>query len=390
MCSGEVSGDRQAAHLARTLLLLNSSIRLYGCGGTQMESAGVDIKIKTAHLGYVGFQESFRFTRPLKNALDQIAKMIQEERPDMAVLIDSEHFNRSVAKLLTRHQIPFIYYFPPQVWLWGKWRARSVAKQSRMIIPAFSEEVDIYRAKGGRVQWCGHPLLDLVKPEKDHARIFVESGLNPTLQTIGILPGSRYQELEELGPSMLAAARQIKERHPKVQFILPLAAPHLLPALQRQIGEALMTEHVKIITSHVYTCLSRCDVVMLSSGTATLEAALLGVPMVVGYRVTPLTYLVARQIVSTKYVAMPNILLSERVIPELIQKDFSVKRLVAETLDIFENKSRAQMIRNRLRQIPSMLGTEGAIARAATLILNEASSTVALTCAHQGAQHASP
>lgn len=355
-----------------------------------MESAGVDIKIKTAHLGYVGFQESFRFTRPLKNALDQIAKMIQEERPDMAVLIDSEHFNRSVAKLLTRHQIPFIYYFPPQVWLWGKWRARSVAKQSRMIIPAFSEEVDIYRAKGGRVQWCGHPLLDLVKPEKDHARIFVESGLNPTLQTIGILPGSRYQELEELGPSMLAAARQIKERHPKVQFILPLAAPHLLPALQRQIGEALMTEHVKIITSHVYTCLSRCDVVMLSSGTATLEAALLGVPMVVGYRVTPLTYLVARQIVSTKYVAMPNILLSERVIPELIQKDFSVKRLVAETLDIFENKSRAQMIRNRLRQIPSMLGTEGAIARAATLILNEASSTVALTCAHQGAQHASP
>src|SRR5438105_2501371 len=111
MCSGEVSGDRQAAHLARTLLRLNSSIRLYGCGGTQMESAGVDVRIKTAHLGYVGLQESFRFTRPLKNALEQIAGMIEDDRPDMAVLIDSEHFNRSVAKLLSRHHLPFIYYF---------------------------------------------------------------------------------------------------------------------------------------------------------------------------------------------------------------------------------------------------------------------------------------
>jgi lipid-A-disaccharide synthase len=389
MCSGEVSGDRQAAHLARTLLLLNSGIRLYGCGGTQMESAGVDVRAKTAHLGYVGLQESFRFTKPLKKALAQIEATIQEERPDMAVLIDSEHFNRSVGKLLTKHQIPFIYYFPPQVWLWGRWRARSVARQSRMIIPAFSAEVEIYRAKGGRVQWCGHPLLDLVKPDKNRAGILVELGLNPSLPIVGILPGSRYQELDELGPSMLAAARQIKERHPKTQFILPVAAPHLLPIIQRQVAEALMTEHVKIITDHVYTCMSCCEVLMLSSGTATLEAALLGVPMVVGYRVTPLTYLVARQVVNTRFVAMPNILLGEKVIPELIQGDFSIAQLVAETLDILENKTRAQSIRAKLREIPAMLGTEGAIVRAATLILKEASAAAAQTCAHQGAQHAS-
>jgi lipid-A-disaccharide synthase len=150
-----------------------------------------------------------------------------------------------------------------------------------------------------------------------------------------------------------------------------------------------MTEHIKIITDHVYTCMSCCEVLMLSSGTATLEAALLGVPMVVGYRVTPLTYLVARQVVNTRFVAMPNILLGEKVIPELIQRDFSIARLVAETLDILENKTRAQLIRAKLREIPAMLGTEGAIVRAATLILKEASAAAAQTCAHQGAQHAS-
>jgi lipid-A-disaccharide synthase len=382
MTAGEVSGDRQAAHLARTLLRLNGSIRLYGCGGDEMRSAGVDIRSQTAQLGCIGLQESARFAQPLKSAMQELSRTIQNERPDLAILVDSEHFNRPVARILVEQKIPFIYYFPPQVWLWGRWRAKSVAKRSKMIIPAFAAEVDIYRERGGRVEWCGHPLLDQVKPEKDHQKIFAQAGLNPSLPTIAILPGSRLQELDELAPAMLAAARQIKQRHPKLQFILPLAAPHLLAQIEKQIAEAQMTGEIKIIQEHVYTCLSRCEVIMLSSGTATLEAGLLGVPMVVGYRVTPLTYFVARRVVNTRYIAMPNILLNEGVVPELIQREFTVHRLAAETLDILENKTRSNWIRNHLRKIPPLLGTEGAIARAATLILNEGSSTAALAHAH--------
>src|SRR5579872_3797942 len=303
MAAGEVSGDRQAAHLARTLLKQKGDVQLYGCGGGEMQNAGVNVRVQTAQYGCIGIQESARFASPLRKAIADLSAMVRTERPDVAVLVDSEHFNRYVARFLHEQRIPFIYYFPPQVWLWGSWRARAVAKWSKMIIPAFSAEVDIYRRKGGRVQWCGHPLLDLVKPEEDRHGIFLKLGLDPSRPLMAIMPGSRFQELDELAPAMLSAARQIKRRHPKLQIILPLAAPHLLPQIQREIEAAQMTREIKIITGHVYTCLSRCEVVMLSSGTATLENALLGIPMVVAYRVTPPTYFVARRVVSTRFIA---------------------------------------------------------------------------------------
>jgi len=372
MAAGEVSSDRQAGHLARKLLQQRGDAQLFGCGGGAMHAAGVDVRVETAQYGCIGVQESARFSKPLHRAMSDLSNLVRSEKPDLAVLVDSEHFNGHVASFLNRQQIPFVYYFPPQVWLWGRWRARAVAKRSRLIIPAFPAEVDIYRSKGGRVQWCGHPLLDLVKPEENHPEIFSELGLDSRLPSMAIMPGSRAQELEELAPAMLAAASRIKQRHPQLQLILPVAAPHLLPRLQEEIAAAHLTADIKIIERHVYTCLSRCEVVMLSSGTATLEAALLGVPMVVAYRVKPLTYFVARRVVSTRFIAMPNILLDERIVPELIQKDFSVERLVAETLDILENKDRRQWMRNRLQRIPPLLGTQGAIGRAASLVLDEA------------------
>jgi lipid-A-disaccharide synthase len=305
--------------------------------------------------------------------MDDLSALVRSEKPDLAVLVDSEHFNGHVAAFLNQQRIPFVYYFPPQVWLWGRWRARAVAKRSRLIIPAFLAEVDIYRSKGGRVQWCGHPLLDLVKPEENHREILLKLGMNPSLPIMAIMPGSRVQELEELAPAMLAAASRIKQRHPQLQLILPVAAPHLRPRLQKEIAVAQLTADIKIIEQqHVYTCLSRCEVVMLSSGTATLEVALLGVPMVVAYRVKPLTYFVARRVVSTRFIAMPNILLDEPVVPELIQKDLSVERLVTETLDILENTDRRNWMRNHLQRIPPLLGTQGAIGRAASLVLDEA------------------
>ncbi|MDB6109605.1 MAG: Lipid-A-disaccharide synthase [Pedosphaera sp.] len=373
MAAGEVSSDRQAGHLARKLLLQRGDAQLFGCGGGAMQGAGVDVRVETAQYGCIGMQESARFSKPLHRAMSDISTLVRSEKPDLAVLVDSEHFNGHVASFLNQQRIPFVYYFPPQVWLWGRWRARAVAKRSRLIIPAFLAEVDIYRSKGGRVQWCGHPLLDLVKPEADHEKIFREFGLDPSLPTMAIMPGSRAQELEELAPSLLAAARQIKQRHPQLQLILPVAAPHLLTRLQQEIAAAQLTADIKIIDQHVYTCLSRCEVVMLSSGTATLEVALLGVPMVVAYRVKPLTYFVARRVVSTRFIAMPNILLDEPIVPELIQKDLTVERLVAETVQILENPERRTWMRKHLRRIPPLLGTQGAISRAASLVLDEAS-----------------
>jgi lipid-A-disaccharide synthase len=186
------------------------------------------------------------------------------------------------------------------------------------------------------------------------------------------MPGSRFQELEQLTTPMLSAIRTIKARYSNMQVILPLAAPHLRPALHQLIAREGMTEEIHIITSNVYTCLNRCELLMLSSGTATLEAALLGVPMVVAYRVSPVTYLVGRKLIKSRFIAMPNILLDERVVPELIQQQVTAEQLASHALMILENPEHARSIRSKLSAIRPMLGKEGVLDAVARFILDQA------------------
>jgi lipid-A-disaccharide synthase len=369
---GEVSGDRHAAHLARHILRQNREARLYGCGGEQMSAAGVDVRFKTSQLGYIGLQESLRFRRPVHDAHKKIRGLLREERPDLAILVDGEHFNLPLASHLHREGIPFVYYFVPQVWFWGRWRTRGIARKARLVIPAFPAEAEIFRRKGARVAWPGHPLLDIVQPESDSERAFRDVGLDPAKPTIALLPGSRWQEIENLGPTILAAACELQKRQPELQFILPLAAPHLRVAVEKQISQANLAGKVVLMTENVYSCLARCELALLSSGTATLETALLGVPMVVFYRVTALTCFVARQLVNSRFIAMPNILLDEPVVPELIQRDFTVERLVAEASRILFDREHAAAVRRKLAQIPKLLGGSHVLERAARLVLEEA------------------
>jgi lipid-A-disaccharide synthase len=369
---GEISGDRQASHLARHLLLQNGDARLYGCGGDNMRAAGVDVRVQTAHLGYVGLQESLRFRRPIREAHRSIARLLKEDRPDLAVLVDGEHFNRFLMSHLHREGIPFIYYFVPQVWFWGRWRTRGIARSARLVIPAFPAEIEIFRSAGARVEWFGHPLVDIVRSRTDAARTLVDLGLNPTGPIVGLLPGSRTQEIENFGPRLLAAARLLEKQQPELQFILPVAAPHLRAALTRQIAEAGLAHKIRLITSDVYTCLSQCQVVLLSSGTATLETALLGVPMVVFYSVKAITYLVAQRMITSRFIAMPNILLNELVVPELIQEEFTVERMVAEALGVLRDPQHASDVRQKLARVRTLLGKPGVLERAARLVLREA------------------
>jgi lipid-A-disaccharide synthase len=372
MSGGEISGDRQAAHLARNILLQSGEVRLYGCGGEQMRAAGVDVRLQTAQLGYVGLQESLRFRRPIHEAHGALCRLLKEERPDLAVLVDGEHFNRFLTSHLHREGIPFIYYFVPQVWFWGRWRTRGIAAKARLVIPAFPAEAEIFRRKGARVEWLGHPLLDIARPGAEAVRKFIELGLDPSRPTVGLLPGSRLQEVENFGPPLLAAARELQRHRPGLQLILPLAAPHLRGPLEQQIVGAGLAKQVRVIVGDVYTYLSRCEVVLLASGTATLETALLGVPMVVFYCVKPLTYFVAKRLVTSRFIAMPNILMDELVVPELIQEEFTVERLVSEALAVLNDPAHALAVRRKLAQIPALLGQPGVLERAARRVLREA------------------
>ncbi len=374
---GEISGDRQAAHLARHILQQDGGVQLYGCGGGHMRDAGVDVRLQTAQLGYVGLQESLRFSRPIREAHGQLCQMLKDERPDLAVLVDGEHFNHFLTSHLHREGIPFIYYFVPQVWFWGRWRTRGIAQKARLVIPAFPAEAEIFRRKGASVEWLGHPLLDTVRPGPNPEATLIALGLDPTQPVVGMLPGSRWQEVESFSPILFAAAQKLRQQRPGLQFILPLAAPHLRPVLDSELAKAGLTDAVRIITEDVYTCLSRCELVLLSSGTATLETALLGVPMVVFYRVKPVTYFVAKRLVTSRFIAMPNILLNQPVVPELIQDDFTVERLAAEAARVLDDREHALAIRRKLAGVRAILGGSGVLDRAARRVLREAGRGVA-------------
>ncbi len=372
IAAGEVSGDRQAGHLAEALLRHDPSLSLFGSGGERMRQAGVDIRITTSHFGSVGFQESLRYFRPLRAILAELRVLLLDERPDLAVLVDNEGFNGILAKFLYREGIPFTYYFPPQVWFWGEWRARSIARRATLIIPAFEPELAIYRREGANVRWFGHPLLDIVQVRENPEEVFSALGLDPRRETVAVMPGSRIQELEELTPPMLGAARTIRERHPGTQIVVPLAAPHLRELLEAQVRRAGMEGDVTIVTRHVYECLSRCRAVILSSGTATLELALLNVPMVVCYRVTPLTYLIGRQLLKSRYIAMPNILLNEQVVPEILQEQVTAENLSRETLALLEEPERVAAMRASLARVRPLLGEEGVLRRVAGAVYQAA------------------
>lgn len=373
--AGEVSGDFQASHLARAVLRQAPSARLYGCGGEKMSASGVDVRLQTSQFGYVGLRESLRFKKPVVAAHRKIKTILREERPDLAVLVDGERFNKPLIEIFHREQIPFVYYFVPQVLFWGRWRTRHIAARARLVVPAFPNELEIFRRKGARAEWLGHPFLDIVQADEDPENCLRQAGLDPNRPIVALMPGSRWQEIENFGPILFETARRLQASRPSLQFILPVAGAHLLIRLQQLLGACGMADVVHIVTENSYSFLSRCSLVLLSSGTATLETALLGVPMVVFYRVCPLTFMAAMLLVNSRYIAMPNILLAAPVVPELIQDQFTVERLEAEAGRLLDDPALLLEVRRRLAEIPALLGVRGVLERAAAAVLREANST---------------
>lgn len=366
MAAGEVSGDLQGALLARALKARLPDLRITGVGGPQMRAAGVALEAETTHLSSVGFLEPLRHAWATQRLFSNIRRFVRTEQPSLAILIDNAGFNYALARFLRRLGIPVVYYFPPQAWVGSWFFAAAVARVTRLIISAFAGEAEIYRGHGARVVCLGHPLVDIVQPSRSFGRLRSDAA-----PLVGLLPGSRYQEIKSLAGPMLEAARLILGRHPKARFILPVAAPHLRPLLDMRLAQAGMGPHVELISKDVYDRVSRCSVIVTASGTSTLEAALMEVPMVVAYRIDPLSGWLGRLLNSTPYVALPNILLQHFAVPELMQGDATPERLAAAALEILENPSRAEVMRTELRKIRVMLGPEGVLQRVVSCIHEE-------------------
>jgi lipid-A-disaccharide synthase len=368
LVAGDVSGDQNGGRLASALLDLNHHIRLVGAGGSAMERAGVEVAVSSTGVSTIGPPDSVRAARSVLRVWRDTRSLLSRARPDLAVLIDAETINVMLARWLRSHDIPVVFFFPPQVWLWGQWRLPLVVPLATRVLSAFREEAEIYKAAGSDTLWVGHPLRDAVRVNEDPAAAQMKIGLDPARPMVTLMPGSRMQEIRDLSGPMLGAAKLLQQRNPALQFSIPLASEELRADLAQAVRESGLRDTV-VYNPDSYAVLSRAKVVLQCSGTATVEVGLLGIPSVIAYRCRPLYYSVGRRLMRVKYIGMVNILLDDLVQPEFFQKRVDPVHLADEVWSLLTNETRRRQIQMRLAQLPEVLGPTGAMKRAAQAVM---------------------
>ncbi len=366
--AGEASGDLHGSNLVRTVRTMAPHLSFYGAGGPKMKSAGVETIVDSAELSVVGIWEVLPSLGKILSALTLLKKRLEEDRPSLLILIDFPDFNLMVAKHAKRFGVPVLYYISPQVWAWRKGRVKKIARLVDRMAVVFPFEVPIYQREGVKVTFVGHPLLDAVKFAGDTPEIMERLGVDRKKRVIGLLPGSRGREVRSLLPPMLEAAEIMASRSPEFEFILPLA-----PTMAGEQVEELLSRYnveVRIVEGMTYDVMKVSDMIFAASGTATLEAAIVGTPMVVVYRVSPLSYMLGRMLIDMAHISLPNIVAGRRIVPELIQDEANPGRMVEEAFAILFGKGRAEEMRKDLMDVRDRLGGPGASVRTAEMVID--------------------
>lgn len=361
--AGEASGDLHGASLVREIKKIHPKVAFGGIGGRALRSAGVDVWFDSKDLAVVGIFEVIVSLAKILQAFTYLRHFLKTHKPDLLILIDYPDFNLPLAKVAKKYGIPVMYYISPQVWAWRKGRVRNIARFVDKMVVIFPFEVAFYRTYNVDVEFVGHPLLDIVRPISLKEETRRRLGLREDKTTIALLPGSRGSEIRRMLPSMLGAAKILKEALPDVQFILSIA-----PTLGRPDIEPLIPSHVKdlkVTDSYIYDVMNACDLIITASGTATVEAAIMNTPMVVIYKVSPLSYFIARRLVKVNHIGMVNLIAGERVVPELIQDEATPDRIATECLKILGDELVANSIKEKLKRVKDRLGAGGASRKAA-------------------------
>ncbi len=365
----EVSGDQNAGRLAAEIRRIAPEVRLFGAGGRQMTAAGVDVQEQTTDTHFMGVPESLAAIKKQIGVFRRVMKLAIAATPDLVVLVDNETTNLLLARQLRRRGLRVVFFFPPQVWFWGRWRIPRVVRLARRVISAFREEAQLYRDAGADVVWAGHPLSDEVSVPPDAARHVRAIGLDPARPIVAIMPGSRAQEVRALAPAMLDAARMLHNYDPRLQFALPLANPSLRDEIERALARSGVRE-VAIYEPRSYAVLSQARAVLLCSGTAAMETALLGIPSVVAYRCNPIAYFVATRLMHVRFISIVNILLGEMVQPEFFQRNVDGRHLFEALSSLIYDEEQRAAARLRLEAVKAKLGPAGASFRAAEAVVD--------------------
>lgn len=364
--SGEASGDLHGARLVEAVTSLDPNVHFYGMGGAHLAQAGVEIVVDSTQLAVVGLVEILSHFKPLWAAWKKIRNLIKHNPPDLLVLIDYPGFNLQMARLAKKHNVKVLYYISPQVWAWKKGRVKTIRRCVDKMLVIFPFEEKFYHQHQVNAEFVGHPLVDSIQPSLSKEQACTAFNLRPNQRVVGLLPGSRKGEIQRLMPVMMQAAAQLKKQHPDLVFLLPLAvsltpediAPYLDPNLP-----------VQIIQDQFNNVVQLCDAAIVASGTATLQTALLGTPLVVIYKTTASTYFLAKRVIKIPFISLCNIVAEKLVVKELIQHHANAEAISNEVNQLLLNEQYTTVMRQNLNAIKEKLGVKGAANDAAKALL---------------------
>ncbi|MBS1840838.1 MAG: lipid-A-disaccharide synthase [Acidobacteria bacterium] len=365
LSAGEASGDMYAARLAAELQK-HADVNLFGMGGAEMRAAGVEVITDYSEVNVLGITEILSHLPQLRRAMRNLVSWARERKPALAILTDFPGFHLRLSRKLKPLGVKNVYYICPQFWAWRPWRANLVRRRFELALCIFPFEEKFFGDAGVPVKFIGHPLVGEVRASLSRGQFEKKHGLDPSRRTVAILPGSRWGEIERHLPTLLESVRELeRQTQGACNFVLAISGGTDIARVKALIPEEL---RLIIVQDETYDALAAADAAMICSGTATVEAALLDVPMIVVYRVSKLTALLAKPLIRTKYFGMVNLIAEREVAPELIQDDFQPRKIAEEIRKLFE-PGRAAQARADLAEVRRRLGPPGAVQRAAEAIL---------------------
>ncbi|KPJ49119.1 hypothetical protein AMJ40_06285 [candidate division TA06 bacterium DG_26] len=358
--AGEPSGDLHASTLIREVRK-TEAVEFYGLGGDKMKDAGCTLLYDYAGLSIVGFSEIFSRLSKLREVTRILNRFIHEEKPALVILVDYPGFNLRIARAAKAMSIPVVYYISPQAWAWGRWRVRTIERYVDEMICILPFELDFYRDYAVKATFVGHPLLDLVMPTEARSEFKERLGLRKGMPVIGLLPGSRGDEVKRILPIMLKT-KEVLEGRLDCEWLLVA-----FPGVVRTVRNTLSTYgmDVRILEDERYEAMKHSDILLCTSGTATLEALILGTPMLILYKVSLISWLLGRLLVKIPHIGLVNIIAGRELAKEFIQFNASPQKIAAASLDLLKNREQANQ---NLQSVRNMLGDRGAARRAAFVV----------------------
>jgi lipid-A-disaccharide synthase len=365
LVTGEASGDLHGSHLVKHLKRLDPSLRIYGIGGEELHKAGMEILFHAQELSVVGIVEVCARLPQIVKAFQTLKREIVSAPPDLLILIDYPDFNMRIAAVARKHGVPVLYYISPQIWAWRQNRVKKIARLVDQMAVVFPFEAPFYEQHGVPVQFVGHPLMDREVPVMDTQELLQRFAMKSQWPIVGLLPGSRKSEIDRLLPVMLGSAVLIQKEFPEAQFIIPVA-----PGIREEDIKERVMRHglaVTLVKEQLHQALHICHLVLVASGTATLETALMKKPMIIMYRIALLTYLVGRLMIKVPTIGLANIVAGRKIVPELIQEDASPQKIFQEVVLLLKDPQRMIAMEQELARVGELLGSAGASERVAAM-----------------------